>query len=64
MMGLRLKEGVNLDRFRAVNGQPLPSDRISELSELGLIKQEDGVLIVLNQGVILLNAILSQLLAD
>ena len=53
MMGLRLKEGVDLDRFAALNGRVLPSERISELADLGLVKQEETQLIVLDQGVIL-----------
>ena len=64
MMGLRLKEGVDLERYAALNGTALSGHRIAELVDLGMAEITDGKLIVLNQGVIVLNAILSQLLAD
>lgn len=62
MMGLRLKEGVNLERFAALNGRALSGQKISELTDMGMVGVDNGNLIVLNQGVILLNAILAQLL--
>jgi oxygen-independent coproporphyrinogen-3 oxidase len=64
MMGLRLKEGVDLQRFAALNGSPLPKQRITELGDMGMVDTKNERLIVLDQSVILLNAILSQLLAD
>jgi oxygen-independent coproporphyrinogen-3 oxidase len=64
MMGLRLKEGVDLERFAKLNGDPLSETRVSELVDLGMVHQRDGRLVVLNQGVIVLNAILAQLLND
>ena len=64
MMGLRLKEGVDLERYAALNGTALSGHRIAELVDLGMAEINAGKLIILDQGVIVLNAILSQLLVD
>lgn len=64
MMGLRLKEGVDLDRYAAINGMPIEPSKLDHLTELGMINVHESRLIVVNQGVILLNAVLEALLAD
>ncbi len=64
MMGLRLKEGIDLGRYTSLNGEPLAQNRIAELVDLGMVEKTKDRLIVLNQGVIVLNAVLSQLLGD
>jgi len=62
MMGLRLKEGVSLKRYETLAGRPLSQPKINELIQLGLIHIENEQLVVLNQGVILLNSVLEALL--
>ncbi|MGJ8546130.1 MAG: radical SAM family heme chaperone HemW [Sulfitobacter sp.] len=62
LMGLRLTEGVSLSRFAEISGGPLAEDPILELEELGLVKRVSDRLIVKDQGVIILNAILDKLL--
>ena len=64
MMCLRLKEGVDLNRYAALNGSVLAADRITKLGDLGIVEIQGNRLIVLDQGVIVLNAVLEMLLAD
>ena len=64
LMGLRLDEGINPERYRKISGQPLPTAKISELSDLEMITVQNGQLIVLKQGFMVLNAVISKLLDD
>lgn len=64
LMGLRLKEGVDLSRYEALAGKSLSVVKIDELRELGMVKLSDSELAVLNQGVIVLNSVISKLLED
>lgn len=64
LMGLRLKEGVCLDRFEALRGAPLADEVLDELVELSLIDISGKRLIVLNQGFMVLNAVIEALLRD
>ncbi|WP_299203653.1 radical SAM family heme chaperone HemW [uncultured Tateyamaria sp.] len=64
LMGLRLAEGVDLDRYTQLANQPLDSTRISELADMGLVTQRDRRLSVTNQGFSLLNGVLRALLND
>ncbi|WP_187428469.1 Heme chaperone HemW [Roseobacter fucihabitans] len=62
LMGLRLKEGVNIQRYEALAGLRLDPTRLTELRNLGMIDIQNGHLIVLDQGVILLNSVIAKLL--
>jgi oxygen-independent coproporphyrinogen-3 oxidase len=62
LMGLRLKEGISLSRYASIADHPLPTDRITHLESLGMIHQDADRLVVLNQGVMVLNAVISELL--
>ena len=43
LMGLRLSEGVSLDRYLAMGGKPVDPQKLDELICLGLIsKSRDG----------------------
>ncbi len=64
LMGLRLKEGVSMDRYAHLLGQPLPLAKINHLQDIGVIKAENDRLAVTNQGVIVLNAVIEALLVD
>ena len=64
MMGLRLAEGIDLSRFEALAGHPLPENRLEHLTELGMIERSDVALKVTRQGRMVLNAILADLLSD
>lgn len=62
MMGLRLVEGVALDRFAALNGAPLDETRIVGLEADGLVARGDGRLRATDAGRPLLNGVLRTLL--
>ncbi|MEM9782184.1 MAG: radical SAM family heme chaperone HemW [Pseudomonadota bacterium] len=66
LMGLRLAEGVDLDRYARLAGAPLPGDRIRMLEDEGLVRREGAErerLAVTETGRPILNAILLALLA-
>ncbi|MBQ0805442.1 MAG: coproporphyrinogen III oxidase [Sulfitobacter sp.] len=64
MMGLRLKEGVDLKRYSALAGTPLSQKKIIRMQDIGMISLERDQLKVTDQGFMVLNAILAELLAD
>ena len=63
MMGLRVKEGVSISHYNALSGRRLDSQALSNLSELGLVSVESDRLRVTDEGILLLNAILRDLIA-
>ena len=63
MMGIRLSEGLDIDRFEKIAGYPLPADKIAYLRDLGMIALSDNRLTVTDQGRPILNAIIRELLA-
>ena len=63
MMGIRLTEGLDIDRFEKIAGHPLPGDQITYLKDLGMIALSDNRLTVTDQGRPILNAIIRELLA-
>lgn len=62
LMGLRLKEGVSLKRYKVLAGHPLAPEPVHHLQDLGLISATDSKFTVLNQGVMVLNAVIAKLL--
>jgi oxygen-independent coproporphyrinogen-3 oxidase len=62
MMGLRLSEGVNLDRFCRLNGANLSG--VEELAALGLIEIGAGRLRATSRGRLVLNQVIGALLPD
>ncbi|MCF6444618.1 radical SAM family heme chaperone HemW [Nereida sp. MMG025] len=64
LMGLRLAEGVSLDRYSHLTGSAISPSVIENLSELGMVRLENGILQVSEKGRPLINAILRDLLAD
>ena len=67
MMGLRLAEGIDADRFAAETGEPLMSaldpPRLKALIEGGFVEMDDRGLRATAAGRQRLNAVLAQLLA-
>lgn len=64
MMGLRLKEGVDLRRYEALSGAPLSTKKITQMQDIGMISRDKDQLYVTDQGFMVLNAILAELLSD
>jgi coproporphyrinogen III oxidase-like Fe-S oxidoreductase len=62
LMGLRLVEGINLTRLNQLSCQQLNSAKVSRLQDLGMIKLYNGNISVTNQGFIILNAVLRELI--
>ena len=63
MMGLRLSEGVDPDRFKALAGRAVPETKIAALAESGHIAVHGRRIVATAKGRIVLNAVLSELLS-
>jgi putative oxygen-independent coproporphyrinogen III oxidase len=63
LMGLRLREGIDLMRYQALSGQPLDPAQILVLQEHGLIESDTKLLRVTSQGFPLLDSIVADLAA-
>lgn len=63
MMGLRLRQGLDVTRYEALAGQPLDSAARRTLTELGMINDTGSNIAVTKQGFMVLNAIISEFLA-
>ncbi|MEM9575615.1 MAG: radical SAM family heme chaperone HemW [Pseudomonadota bacterium] len=64
LMGLRLKEGISLQRYAALRGRPLDPIAVDELQDIGMVKLAKDRLIVSDQGFMILNAVIARLLTD
>ncbi|TMM52607.1 radical SAM family heme chaperone HemW [Sulfitobacter sabulilitoris] len=62
MMGLRLKDGLDLARYANLNGSPLPRERLDALTDLGIIETQKSKIKVTDQGFMVLNAVIRELL--
>jgi oxygen-independent coproporphyrinogen-3 oxidase len=64
LMGLRLAEGIDLDRFRRLAGAPLAAEQIADLAQHGLVETTAaGRLRVTPAGFPVLDAIVADLAA-
>ena len=63
MMGLRLKEGIDAQRYAALAGQPLDAGTLQHLSDIGMIDVRGASVRATDKGRLVLNAILEKLLA-
>ncbi|MFG1480244.1 radical SAM family heme chaperone HemW [Xanthobacter sp. V4C-4] len=61
LMGLRLKEGVDLDRHARLVGRPLAEPRIAALAEMGMVRRAGARLAVTEAGFPVLNAVIAAL---
>lgn len=64
MMGMRLIEGIDADRYTQLAGHPLPHDKVQDLLQMGMVTQTGSILRATDQGRAVLNAVLRELLAD
>lgn len=61
LMGLRVIEGIDLDRFAALAGRDIDSGKIAGLKSLGLIRRDGNRLSATPDGRKLLNAVIAEL---
>ena len=64
LMGLRLSEGVDLNRYETLAGKPIDGRRVETLIDIGMIERDARHLRVLPEGRMVLNSVLSELLVD
>ena len=62
MMGLRLTEGIDCERFKALSGSSFSDDKIAFLKSIKLIEQKGGYLNATFSGRKVLNSVLAELL--
>jgi oxygen-independent coproporphyrinogen-3 oxidase len=63
LMGLRLAEGIDRERFAALARQELAPRRIADLVAHGLLEERDGRLRVTPEGMLVLDAVVADLAA-
>lgn len=64
MMGLRISEGVDLERHRRMAGRGLRDDAVAGLEEIGMVERAGGRLRATRQGRLALNSVILELLRD
>lgn len=64
MMGLRLIEGIDVERYAQLADHPLPVNKVQDLLQMGMVVQTGSILRTTDQGRAVLNAVLRELLAD
>ncbi len=62
MMGMRVAEGLDIDRYSRLSGLPLPSDALDHLTDIGMIRHQNGRLSATADGRAVLNAVIRELL--
>ncbi len=63
MMGLRLNDGINLDRYRILAGHDIDISKINSLEEIGMLRLTDNSLATTAKGRLVLNAVIRELAA-
>ena len=63
MMGLRMSQGIDIKRYNSLSGQPLSTEALGNLTELGMIERPGSHLRVTPQGRMVLNAVIKELFA-
>ncbi len=64
IMGLRTTKGISQKRLEAMGGDRLNATKITELTDLGMLKSENGNLRATDSGLPVLNAILRDIAPD
>jgi len=62
LMGLRLSDGIDLDRYENLAGQPLDRGAMDHLTEIGMITQDGRRLRTTAEGRLVLNSVIATLL--
>lgn len=63
MMGLRLSDGIDLSRYRALAGEPLSVNKIKALEDLDMLHLNGDALMATPKGRLVLNAVIRDLAA-
>ncbi len=63
MMGLRISEGLDIDRYSALAGKPLEQSKLEHLTQIGMISQHGNHVSATNDGRAVLNAVIRELLS-
>jgi oxygen-independent coproporphyrinogen-3 oxidase len=63
MMGLRVSQGIDLQRFSSLAGEGLNAGKIASLGDIGMIEQEGGHIRVTAAGRMVLNAVIREFFA-
>ncbi len=61
LMGLRISEGIDLERYAALAGRDIDSSKIAGMKSMGLIKRQGSRLMATADGRKLLNAVIAEL---
>lgn len=64
MMGLRIGDGIDVTRYQSLSGRSVNTQARRTLSELGMINDDGKYITVTNQGVMILNSVISEFLKD
>lgn len=64
MMGLRLSEGVDLNRWENLSGRALNPDHLAHLQDIGMINHSGDRLFATQDGRMVLNTLLAEILVD
>jgi oxygen-independent coproporphyrinogen-3 oxidase len=64
MMGLRVSDGLDKTRYENMAGQPLNADKLRYLTEIGMIRETRHSVQVTEEGRMVLNAIIKELLVE
>ncbi len=64
MMSLRLTEGMDIERYQTLANRSIRSNAVDKLIDLGMIRLDQGRIFVQDQGFMILNAVIAELLAD
>lgn len=63
MMGLRLSEGLDIDRYELLAQAQLPERKLSDLIEIGMVTVDGGKLRATREGRVVLNSVIAALAA-
>jgi oxygen-independent coproporphyrinogen-3 oxidase len=64
LMGLRLRSGIDVDRYARMAQKPLSHHALSHLTDIGMISLTKSTLSVTDQGFRVLNSVIAELLPD
>ena len=64
LMGLRLREGINLDRYAQLASRPVDPNTLKHLKDIGMIEVSHSTLTVTDHGFRVLNSVIGALIPD